>query len=68
MRTTQFVIYFILAFSVTFIVNMVAVFIYNMLAHGHGGFDWEITFMFAFTMGLFFPIMDLILIGKRNTR
>ena len=68
MRTTQFVIYFLLSFSVTFLVNTVAIFIYNVLANGRGSFDWEITFMFAFTMGLFFPIMDLILTGRKNTR
>ena len=67
MRTTQFIIYFLLSFSVSFVVNTVAIFIYNVLAHGQGGFNWEITFLFAFTLGLFFPIMDLILTGKRDT-
>jgi hypothetical protein len=67
MRTAQFIIYFILSFSVTFLINVVAIFIYNILAFGRGGFNWEITFLFAFTLGLFFPIMDLILTSKRNT-
>lgn len=68
MRTTQFIIYFILSFSVTFVVNTIAIFVYNILAFGHGGFNWEITFLFAFTLGLFFPIMDLILTSKRDVR
>ncbi|UCC80759.1 MAG: hypothetical protein JSW64_05220 [Candidatus Zixiibacteriota bacterium] len=68
MRTAQFIIYFVLSFSVTFILNTVAIFIYNVLAFGRGGFNWEITFLFAFTLGLFFPIMDLILTSKRDVR
>lgn len=68
MRATQFVIYFILSFSVTFVINTVAIFIYYFLADGQGGFNWEITFLFAFTLGLFFPVMDLILTSKRDVR
>jgi hypothetical protein len=48
---------------VTFVLNTVVIFIYHVLAYGQGGFNWEITFLFAFTLGLFFPIMDLILRG-----
>ena len=68
MRATQFVIYFILSFSVTFVINTVAIFIYYFLTYGRGGFNWEITFLFAFTLGLFFPVMDLILTSKRDVR
>jgi hypothetical protein len=68
MKTAQFVIYFLLSFSVTFVINTVAIFIYYILAYGQGGFNWEITFLFAFTLGLFFPIMDLILTSKRDVR
>ena len=68
MRATQFITYFLVSFSVTFVVNMGAIFIYKMLTNGRGGFNWEITFLFAFTLGLFFPIMDLILTSKRDTR
>ena len=68
MKTTQFIIYFLLSFSVTFVINTVAIFIYYVLVNGRGGFNWEITFLFAFTLGLFFPVMDLILTGKRDVR
>ena len=67
MRTTQFITYFFLSFSVTFLVNTVAIFIYKVLASGRGGFNWETTFLFSITLGLFFPIMDVILTGKRDS-
>ncbi len=68
MRMTQFIIYFLLSFSLTFVVNTFAIFIYKVLAYGQGGFNWEITFLFSFTLGLFFPTMDLILTSKRDVR
>ncbi len=68
MKFSEFMAYFLVAFGVTFAANSIVVFAYNIVAHGQGAFDLRMTLIFAFTLGLFFPIMDILLTGRRDMR
>ena len=59
MKIKDFVYYFLLAFGVTLIVNAIVVYLWNLIRHGKGMFNWETSFFFAIPLGIVLPLLDL---------
>ncbi len=46
---------FIIVFVITFVVSSLVTFIYNLIVHLQGAFDWATSFRFAIILGIIFP-------------
>ncbi len=57
MKIKRFLIHFIIVFALTFVVNTIVVYLWNLIAHGQGAFDWETSFRFAIILGIIVPII-----------
>jgi hypothetical protein len=49
---------FIIVFVITFVVSSAVTFIYNLIVHSQGSFDWATSFRFAITLGIIFPWLN----------
>ena len=58
MKIKKFLMHFVTTFAVTFVVNAIVVYIWNVIRHGEGAFNWETTFFFAITFGIVLPLLD----------
>ena len=57
MKIKQFLIRFVITFALVFVVNAIVVYLWNLIAHGQGAFDWETSFRFAIILGIVLPII-----------
>lgn len=57
MKIKRFLIDFLIVFTVAFVVNLIVVFLWNLIAHGQGSFEWETPFRFAIILGIILPIL-----------
>ena len=57
MKIKRFLIDFLIVFTVAFVVNLIVVFLWNLIAHGQGSFDWETPFLFSIVLGIILPIL-----------
>ncbi len=60
MAIKRFLIRFIMVFAVTFFINSIIVYLYSVIVHKEGQFNFDTTFLFALTFGLVFAIMELM--------
>lgn len=58
MKIKRFLMHFVIVFSITFVVNAIVVYLWNLIRHGEGAFNWETTFFFAIVLGIVFPLLD----------
>ncbi len=59
MKMKDSIVYFAITFVVVFVVNAIVVYLYNVIAHGQGAFDWGTTFRFAIILGIVFPFLEV---------
>lgn len=57
MKIKRFLIDFLIVFTVAFVVNLIVVFLWNLIAHGQGSFEWETPLRFAIILGIILPIL-----------
>ena len=57
MKIKRFLINFLIVFTVALVVNVIVVYLWNLIAHGQGSFDWETPFRFAIILGIILPIL-----------
>jgi len=57
MKIKRFLIQFVIVFTVITVVNTIVVYLWNLVAHGQGVFDWETSFRFAIILGIALPII-----------
>ena len=55
MKIKEFLIRFVIVFAVTFVVNAIVVYLWNLVRHGEGAFDWQLTFTLAIIVGIILP-------------
>ena len=60
MKIKEFLISFIIMFAITFVVVTIVTYLWNLIAHGAGAFDWETSFRFAIIFGIIFPSMRVL--------
>jgi len=66
MKIKEFLINFIIMFTITLIVATIVTYLWNFIAHGVGAFDWETSFRFALIFGILFPSMRLLEYKKKR--
>jgi len=49
---------FIVSFLLTLVVNVIVIFVYNLVAHGAGRFDWGTAVPLAIVFGFVLPLTD----------
>ena len=56
MNIKQFLVGFATIFALTLVVAAIVSFLYSLIVHGTGVFDWELAFRLAIIFGLVLPI------------
>ena len=49
---------FLISCTLTFVVNVIVIFVYNLVAHGEGRFDWGTAIPLAIVFGFVLPLTD----------
>ena len=62
----RFAITFPLAFITTFVSNAIVVYLWNLIAHGQGVFEWDTAFRFAIMLGITLGIVLPIVRAKMS--
>lgn len=62
----NFIISFLMAASLTFLVNVIVIYFYNLSAKGEGMFDLKTSLTLAIVFGVVLPLTDRWRIGKRS--
>jgi len=57
MKIKKFLIQFVIVFAVTFVVNAIVVYVWNLVQHGEGAFNWGLSFTLAVILGIVLPII-----------
>lgn len=52
MKIKRFLIDVVIVFAVAFVVNTIVVYLWNLVRHGQGVFDWETSIRFAIIIGM----------------
>lgn len=58
MNIKELFIGFVTVFVVTLVVAAIVSYLWSLIAHGVGAFDWETSFRFAVIFGIIFSWMD----------
>jgi len=58
MNKKQSLLDFSIVFVVTLVVTVVVTFLWNLLFHNSAIVDWEISFYFAFVLGIVIPLVQ----------
>ena len=74
MKIKKFLIHFAIAFPVafvvTFVTNAIVVYLWNLIAHGQGVFEWDTAFRFAImlgiTLGIVLPVTRAMMSKKEK--
>ena len=56
MKIRDFLIRFAITFAVVFVVNAIVVYLWNLIAHGQGTFNWGLSFTLAVIVGIVLPV------------
>ena len=56
MKIKEFLIRFVIVFAVVFVVNAIVVYLWNLIMHGQGTFDWGLSFTLAIVVGIILPL------------
>ena len=59
-KIKRFLLHFVIVFAITFVVNAIIVYLWNLIRHGEGAFNWETTFFFAIVLGIVFPLLETL--------
>ena len=60
MNIKKFLLGFVITFVLMFVVSAIVSYLYSLIAHGTGIFDWEMSFRFAFIFGIVLPSIQEI--------
>ncbi len=52
MKIKKFLIHFVIYFALVLVVNPIVVYVWNLVRHGEGAFDWATTFTLAVILGI----------------
>lgn len=56
MKIKEFLIRFAIVFVLAFVSNAIVVYLWNMLRHGQGDFDWGTSLTLAIVLGIVLPV------------
>ena len=52
MKIKKFLTRFAFVFALTFVVNAIAIYLWNLVFHGQGAFNWGLSFTLAVILGI----------------
>ena len=56
MKIKKFLIHFVIYFSLVLVINPIVVYVWNLVRHGEGAFDWQLTFTLAIILGIILAV------------
>jgi len=59
MKIKNFLRDFAIIFVIVFIVTTIVIYIYNLIAHSAGSFNWETSFQLAIIFGIVLPAIRI---------
>ena len=57
MKIKRFLIHFVIIFALVFVVNPIVIYVWNIIRHGEGSFNWQTTFVLAIVLGIVLPLV-----------
>ena len=65
MKIKNLLISFVTTFALVFIVNVIVIYLWNLIMHGQGAFNWGLSFTLAVIVGIVLPVMRAMM-GKEK--
>jgi len=56
MKIKNFLIGFVTTFAVVLVVNVIVVYVWNLVQYGEGAFNWGLSFTLAVIVGIVLPV------------
>lgn len=56
MKIKEFFVNFLIVFAVVLVVAVIMTYLWNLILHGSGAVDWNISLVFALSMGIALPV------------
>ena len=56
MKIKELLVNFVIMFAVVLVVSVIVTYLWNLVAHGSGAIDWEISLVFALSIGIALPV------------
>jgi len=56
MKIKEFFVNFLIVFAVVLVVAVIMTYLWNLTLHGSGAVDWNISLVFALSMGIALPV------------
>jgi len=56
MKIKEFLVNFVIVFAVVLVVAVIMTYLWNLIVHGSGAVDWNISLVFALSMGIALPV------------
>ncbi len=66
MKVAEFVKNFLVVFIIAFVVSSVVTFLYSLIVHSEGAFNWSIAFQFSITLGIIVPLLQIQNLKSKN--
>lgn len=57
MEIKKFLIDFVILFCITLVINAIVIYLWNLIRHGEGAFDWELSFALSVAIGIALPLL-----------
>jgi len=61
MNIKKLLIGFVITFAVVLVVNIIVVYLWNLIMHGQGTFYWGLSFTLAVVVGIVLPVTRAML-------
>ena len=56
MKIKDFLIRFAIIFALVLVINPIVVYVWNLVRHGEGAFDWQLSFTLAIIVGIILAV------------
>jgi uncharacterized membrane protein YedE/YeeE len=68
MNPKELTISFAIIFVVAFITNAIVVYVWNLVRHGEGTFEWTMSLIIAIVFGITLTSVDVLSIKRRRSK
>lgn len=56
MKIKELLLDIAVVFAIVLVVSVIVTYLWNLVAHGSGSVDWDISLVFAFSIGIALPL------------
>jgi hypothetical protein len=56
MEIKELLVNFVIVFAVVLVIAVIVTYLWNLILHGSGAVDWNISLVFALSMGIALPV------------